>query len=106
MNELMNKAFSACDDIKGYGRSCAGSTESKSALQKIADENARMLGAPPAGLHLPTAEELELMEQWIIAYKKQNPNASKREVRKEAQDQFKVKIFRKPFKREKCNTLN
>lgn len=48
----------------------------------------------PNYLRVPTAQELELMRQFAIDYKKENKNASKRAVRKATQKKFHIKIFK------------
>ena len=66
-------------------------------LTKIAETNTN---AFPPGIRTPTADELEQMRLYMLQYKKDNPKASKREIRKATQAHFNVQIYRKPFKRE------
>lgn len=48
----------------------------------------------PEYVRTPTAEELIIMRQWAIDYKKEFKSASKRQVRKAVQQHFKIRIFR------------
>lgn len=47
----------------------------------------------PEGMRTPTAEEIEGMEQYSKEYRKKNPRASNREVRRATQRKFNVQML-------------
>ncbi len=74
----------------------------KSRMTGLAESNKELLKDIPAAqkVNIPTAEGLETIGRYMQSYKRDNPNASRREIRKAAQQKFNVKIFRQPYKRE------
>jgi hypothetical protein len=93
MNELTESAFD---------KTLNTTEKVKEKLKKIMKENTEALASSdlPEPLHAPDELELEQIRLYMINYKKCHPLATKREIRKAAQQKFKVKIFRKPFKKQ------
>ena len=68
-------------------------------LKQITEENKAILpSVMPKDVHVPDENELREIAYYMANFKKQFPNASKRQIRKAAQEHFSVRVFRKPYK--------
>lgn len=91
LKEVMDNAI---EEIK------AGKTPSHPVIRKkmalIAKKNREALSYKtlPEYLRIPTAEELIVMRQWAVDYKKANPRTSKRQLRIATQAHFRIKIYK------------
>lgn len=66
----------------------------QSKIKSIESKNNKSLSDLPNYERTPTAEELNKFREYAIAYNKQIPGASKREVRKAIQEQFNIRIYK------------
>jgi PHP family Zn ribbon phosphoesterase len=96
-NDLLNSAFD---------KSLDNPKKVKEKIRDISMENHRAMALAlnqvedeRAVIRIPSEGDLEEIRQFMVDYSKEHPNASKREVRIAAQKKYRVKIFRKPYRR-------